>query len=302
MADNTMPMARPAARVPGHFGEWMQGRLGPDGPVALVTLACPALGVVAPGSGPGIDRLFPPRAVAGFARALGLGAVAGRGLTPTCRWARGPGPRPPVWWRARGRRDGTATPLALARACLDVEGATDPLMYPAPDRLLWAPREARVIEEMPPPPPCEIVGGYWGAPLRTDPQMMIFPDIADLVPFWRGAVARGDLAAVAGIATESARRCTARRGPDDPMEALARDLGALGHTRAHTGTARALIFAPGKVPDGAGGGAARGGADGRAELCHRGGGMSFAGMMLVGLALDLASAGPAGSMRGSGTR
>ena len=27
--------------VAGHFGEWLQGRLGPDGPVALVTLPCP---------------------------------------------------------------------------------------------------------------------------------------------------------------------------------------------------------------------------------------------------------------------
>ena len=33
------------AWVAGHFGEWLQGRIGPDGPVALVTLACPALGV-----------------------------------------------------------------------------------------------------------------------------------------------------------------------------------------------------------------------------------------------------------------
>ena len=31
--------------VPGHFGEWLQGRLGPDGPLALVTLACPDRGV-----------------------------------------------------------------------------------------------------------------------------------------------------------------------------------------------------------------------------------------------------------------
>ncbi|MCJ7874462.1 hypothetical protein [Phaeobacter sp. J2-8] len=31
--------------VAGHFGEWMQGRIGRDGPVALVTLPCPALGV-----------------------------------------------------------------------------------------------------------------------------------------------------------------------------------------------------------------------------------------------------------------
>ena len=33
------------ARVAGHFGEWLQGRLGPGGPVVLVTLPCPALAV-----------------------------------------------------------------------------------------------------------------------------------------------------------------------------------------------------------------------------------------------------------------
>ena len=31
----------------GHFGEWLQGRLGADGPVVLVTLSCPDLGVTA---------------------------------------------------------------------------------------------------------------------------------------------------------------------------------------------------------------------------------------------------------------
>lgn len=251
MADNTMPMARPATRVPGHFGEWMQGRLGPDGPVVLVTLACPALCVSAPGTGPGIDRLFAPRAVAGFARALGFGPVAWPGLDPDMPMGAGAGASTACLVASARAAGWDGAPGVLARACLAVEGATDPLMYPAPDALLWASREGRVIEDMPPPPPGVLVGGYWGTPLRTDARDSDFPDIGDLVAFWRGAVARGDLAAVAGIATESARRCTARRGPDDPMEALARDLGALGYTRAHTGTARALIFAPGKEPDGA---------------------------------------------------
>ena len=251
MADATIPVARPATCVPGHFGEWIQGRLGPEGPVVLVTLACPALCVRAPGDGPGIDRLFPPRAVAGFAAALGLGPVvwpglgcdmpmgAGAGASTAClvASARGAG------WRG--------APEVLARACLGAEGASDPLMFPAPDRLLWASREGRAIEALPPVPPCEMVGGFRGAPIRTDPEDDDFPDIADLVDFWRGAVARGDRAALAGIASESARRCTALRGPEDPVPALARDLGALGHVRAHTGTARALIFAPGRVPDGA---------------------------------------------------
>lgn len=251
MADDTTPMARPAARVPGHFGEWIQGRLGPDGPVALVTLACPVLSVSAPGQGPGLDRLFPPRAVAGFARALGLGAVAWPGLDCDMPMGAGAGASTACLVasaRAMGR---ATTPETLARACLDVEGATDPLMYPAPDRMLWASRDARVIEDIGPPPPCEILGGYWGTPLRTDAADTDFRDIADLLPFWRAAVARADLAAVAGLATESARRCTALRGPEDPMDALARELGALGHARAHTGTARALVFAPGKVPGGA---------------------------------------------------
>ena len=251
MTDNAMPMARPATRVPGHFGEWIQGRLGPDGPVALVTLACPALSVGAPGHGPGIDRLFPPRAVAGFARALGLGPADWPGLACDMPMGAGAGASTACLVASARASGWHGAPGLLARACLDVEGATDPLMYPHPDRMLWAPREARLVEDIPPPPRCEIVGGYLGAPLRTDPDDSDFPDIADLADFWRGAVARGDLAAVAGIATESARRCTALRGPDDPMDALARDLGALGHARAHTGTARALIFSPGKVPDGA---------------------------------------------------
>jgi len=252
MADSTTPMARPAARVPGHFGEWIQGRMGPDGPVALVTLACQALAVTAPGQGPGIDRLFPPRAVAGFARALGLGAVTWPGLD--CDMPMGAGAGASTACLVAGARamGWTGQAQALARACLDVEGATDPLMYPAPDRMLWASREARVIEGLAPPPRCDIVGGYLGTPCHTDPQDHAFPDIADLVPFWRVATNRADLAAVAGIATESARRCTALRGPEDPMDALAREVGALGHARAHTGTARALIFAPGKVPDAAG--------------------------------------------------
>ena len=76
-----------------------------------------------------------------------------------------------------------------------------------------------------------------------------FADVADIVEFWADAIVRQDRAALAGIATEAARRTTALRGPaDDPTEELARDLGALGIVRAHTGSARGLIYAPDKVP------------------------------------------------------
>ncbi len=37
------PNGRRQIAIAGHLGEFVQGRLGPDGPVALLTLPCPAL-------------------------------------------------------------------------------------------------------------------------------------------------------------------------------------------------------------------------------------------------------------------
>lgn len=236
--------------VAGHFGEWLQGRLGPDGPVALVTLACPDWGVrvVRRGAGAlrvsGTPEVLAPEMVQGFLATLGATLAGEVTITPDF---------PP----GGGAGMSTASLVALARlagieggpvarACLQVEGASDPLMWPGADRLLWASRRAEVLDHVGPVPPCEILGGFRGAPERTDPTDMRFPDISDLVADWSGA----GLGAKAALASESARRCTALRGPsDDPTEALAKDLGALGHARAHTGPARALIFAPGTLPD-----------------------------------------------------
>lgn len=136
----------------------------------------------------------------------------------------------------------------LAAACLAAEGASDPLMLARPDGVVWRPRDGRVVAPLMPLPRAEIVGGFWGPPIVTDPEDLDFPDIGDLLAaLGRGAVALPDLAA---IATESARRCSALRGPQkDPTEALGRALGAMGHLRAHTGSARGLVFAPGSVPD-----------------------------------------------------
>ncbi|MFO7757931.1 MAG: propanediol utilization protein [Roseovarius sp.] len=246
-----MPMF--SVTVPGHFGEWIQGRLGPDGPVALITLACPVLCARTPGRQLRTRDHLDAAQLDAFAAALGMDTQdwpdqdwpdldcdmplgAGAGASTACLVAAA---------RAVGF-DGP--PEGLARACLAVEGASDPLMFDSPDRLLWASRRAEVLRVLPAPPEAEIVGGLWGAPQRTDPSDAAFSDIADLAEFWAEAAARRDLAAIAGIATESARRCTALRGPADPMAELARELGALGVARAHTGSARALIFAPEKAP------------------------------------------------------
>lgn len=242
-----MPML--PVTVPGHFGEWIQGKMGAEGPIALVTLTCPVLCARAPGTQFRMHDHLDATRLEEFAIALGFGDPdwpdldcdmplgAGAGASTACLVAAA---------RAVGF-DGP--PDTLARACLAVEGASDPLMHDAPDRLLWASRRAEVLRVLPPPPETEIIGGFWGEPERTDPGDAAFPDIADLVEFWVEAATRSDLAALAGIATESARRCTALRGPADPMADLARDLGALGYARAHTGSARALIFAPDKAPD-----------------------------------------------------
>ena len=235
--------------VPGHFGEWLQGRLGSDGPLALVTLACPDRGVRVtrtPGSfaltG---DPVLPEALVRALLQRIDQSAEAAWHLRAAFPVGGGAGMSTAALVAIA--RDAGVTE-GLAEACLAIEGATDPLMLPAPDAVLWAPRQARVLDSVAPPPRVEVVGGFFGPPLRTDPADLAFPDVSDLVAAWRECPG---LAEAARIASESARRCTALRGPlGDPTEALAEATGALGHARAHTGSARALLFAPGAVPEG----------------------------------------------------
>lgn len=239
-------MARPVApghalRVPGHFGEWMQGRLGPDGPVVLVTLPCARLGLTA-WAAPGLPR------DTGLMR---LSAALGWPVAPVVLRARaapglGTGLSTAALVAAAHLSGWRGTPAVLARACVAAEGASDPLMFPHPEALLWASRQGRALTRLPLPPAYEAIGGFWGPVHWTDPTDDAFPDIADLVEDW--VRARG-LAAFAALASESAARTLALRGPaGDPTAGLARDLGALGWQIAHTGAARGLIFAPGTVP------------------------------------------------------
>ncbi len=248
-------MTRQAVRVAGHFGELVQGRMGPDGPVALITLPCPALAVTAhllPGQfalhQPG-GRVVPRAEVR---RLLSVAGRAPRGRIVLCAGMPvGGGAGASTAARvALGRLAGLRAPEDLAALCLASEGASDPLMYPAPERLLWASRLGTVIDRLPPLPRMEILGGFYGPPRRTDPRDSRFAEVGDLVADWRQAA--GDLAALARIASQSAARCLSLRGPaDDPTAELARRHGALGWSVAHTGSARALIFAPGMVPQAA---------------------------------------------------
>lgn len=243
------------ARVAGHFGELVQGRLGPSGPVALITLPCPVLAATAtcragafrlhqPGAGSTprrqvlalLDRLGLPRRGA-FTLRLQMPPGGGAGASTAALMALA---------KAAGARD----PQAITAACLAVEGASDPLLFAAPERLVWASRQGRVLGQMPPLPRMELIGGFTGTPERTDPADNNFPDISDLLQAWPRACGR--LEEVARLISLSAGRTLALRGAAaDPTAALARRLGALGYTIAHTGSARALIFAPGTVPEAA---------------------------------------------------
>lgn len=243
-----------ALHVPGHFGEWMQGRLGPDGPVVLITLPCAVLGVTArleAGAqgllGAALDGPHGATAAARFIADLGLDLPHGVRLQACAEAGLGTGvSSASLLALARlARWRGPAS--VLARVCLRAEGASDPLMSHNPARLLWASRQGRALARLPVLPAHEVIGGFYGAPQITDPTDNAFPDIADLVAAWRGTRA---LAGFAALAAMSARRCLDLRGPArDPTAGLAEKLGALGWTIAHTGAARGLIFAPGQVPD-----------------------------------------------------
>ncbi|WP_240758105.1 GHMP family kinase ATP-binding protein [Palleronia sediminis] len=269
-----MPLSAPRRlRVPGHFGELLQGRLGPAGPVVLVTLPCAALGTTIHG------RAARRLAIHDPARVLGPGAarrlLAGLGARPVHAALRsdlppggGAGASTAALVALARFAAPDARPERIARAALAIEGATDPLMFDAPERLLWASRMGAVVARRDAMPPLDVVGALFGPPCRTDPLDDAFPDISDLVPEWRAA---RDAAALAAVASESARRTLALRGPaDDPAPALAARLGALGFAIAHTGPARALVFAPGTVPPGAA--ATLRAAGGRGVLRFRAGG------------------------------
>lgn len=236
-------------RIAGHFGEFIQGRLGADGPVVLVTVPCAALGAEAwVEPGPPDPTVFSEVAQAFFAA---QGGLPGKRLGLTCDAPLG-----------AGAGMSTASLMALAQVSgvevladtlLAAEGAVDPLMLDDPGAVLWASRQGKVIRRFGPLPEFTIVGGFFGETEKTNAQDNAFADITDLVAFWASAVDRQDRAALAGLATEAARRTTALRGPEeDPTEDLARELGALGIVRAHTGSSRGLLYPPGKVPDGVG--------------------------------------------------
>ena len=71
----------------------------------------------------------------------------------------------------------------IARACVAAEGASDSLMFPRAERLLFAPRLGQVLRPLPALPRFVVAGGFLGPGQRTRAEDEDFPDIADLVAY-----------------------------------------------------------------------------------------------------------------------
>ncbi len=238
------------AAVSGHFGELIQGRLGQR--LALISLPCPPLRVTAtrhPALGLHIHppgQISPHRARR-FLADLGMGLRGRITLAADMPIGAGAGSSTATLVALAHLSGWQGDAQVLARACLRAEGASDPLMMDQAARLLWASREGEVLDLMPPLPSFDILGGFFGKIQRTDPEDLNFADISDLIPRWKAATT---LAEFAQLSSMSAQRNLIQRGPkNDPTEALAQRLGALGVVTAHTGTARGLIFARGQIPE-----------------------------------------------------
>lgn len=242
--------------APCHWGELVQGRLGPGGPLALVTLPCPALRAEAwfePGGRHlrAEEPLFARAAAAALAQ-LGRSGQGGGRVTVKAAAPPGGGAG---WSTATilaviravaAACAATMTPEVESRIALSVEGAVDPLAFPADAPRLWAPREARTLAALAPPPPMRIAGAFDGPGVATDPADLDFPDMAAAFTQLREAFAAGDAALAATAATRSAE-ANLRRNPKprwSAVQAIARQTGALGVAAAHTGSAVALLFAP----------------------------------------------------------
>jgi uncharacterized protein involved in propanediol utilization len=242
-------LVRVMSRVSGHFGEFLQGRIGARGPVALITIPCPVLGVTASYLGDGPFSICGPLSTERAANFLSSLGHTGQG-----RWeivsemipGGGAGVSSASLLALAKAMDVKASPEDLAKACKKAEGAVDPLMFKNPEACLWASRQARQIRCFSTAPELLIIGGFWGRPSETIASDIGFSDISDLIEAWAAAKNATEFAR---LATISAERCTALRGPVfDPTADIAKAVGALGWVRAHTGSARGLIFASDAMP------------------------------------------------------
>lgn len=252
-----MPTDWRKTSVAGHFGELLQGKLAKDGPVVLVTLPCPTLGVRIMYTPARDFRLYAPQkllsrtAVAKIFKLLGQPARGHIILQSDMPPGGGAGASTAaILGLLRLLTPIELLPEQEAQLCLKIEGASDPLMHKHCDKLLWASRYGVPLRKIPAAPDFEIIGGFGALGERTNSADDNFAQIDDLIEPWCKACRSNNRKTAGEIASTSAARNVKKRGslPIDDLLQLARDLGAHGIVAAHTGSARGLLFTPGKVP------------------------------------------------------
>ena len=242
--------------VNGHFGEFIQGKLGVTEPLVLVTIPSRfykvqvtyrkgSFGVVQNGT-----SFYDRSVVSELAK---LANVRLKGRITICL----------SMPEACGLGSSTATRVGILRAispsisvnsivsiCLKHERALDPIMYKSPERLLWAPREGKIVEKLPRLPEISCIGGLFGSPLKTNPLDNNFPIIKDLVDKWKQKnMTDKNFAEI--CAESSERTIRIKKLHDDPTRQIAKEIGALGFSIAHTGNARNFIFPNESIPSNA---------------------------------------------------
>lgn len=244
-----------SAKVAGHLGELLQGRLGPEGRVALITLPAPRLFVEAK-RGAGAFQLHQPSALA-ITRAELAELHRALRVPPQGKWviraempvAAGAGASTAVRLAVAQILRPNLPRMALERLLLKLERASDPLLAPQPERVLWASREGRVLAQMPPLPRLQVVGGFLPGRVQTDPNFKDFPNITQVVNAWGPACS--DPRALGQLVRQNAELRLAQLGQDGAwLEQLAQSVGAFGWGIAHTGTARFWLL-PAQSPQAA---------------------------------------------------
>lgn len=242
--------------VSGHFGEFVQGRIGPDGPLALITVPAPKLQThvrYVPATGAltckdphsdkmcragrmlldrfgAVDALGRLQISRPIVPALGAGTPTADILCALC---------------AIGLQRGFyLKPEEEAEICLAADGAVDPLMFR--DTVLFAPRTAWVLRVLPALPAFEPHGVFAGDGVPTDPVETDFQDMHDAFRMLEDGLDRGDLTVLARAARISAEANQARNPNPlwDDILRIGRATGSLGPMVAHTGSAIGLIYAP----------------------------------------------------------
>ena len=239
--------------VNGHFGEFIQGKLGVNEPLVLVTIPSRFYKVQVTYTKGSFEVVqngtsFYNRTVVSELAKLANARLNGR-ITICLSMP-----------EACGLGSSTATRVGILRAirpsisvnsivsiCLKHERASDPIMYKSPERLLWAPREGKIIEKLPRLPKISCVGGLFGLPLKTNPLDNNFPIIKDLVDKWkRTNMTDKNFAEI--CAESSERTISIRKLSNDPIRKIAKEIGALGFSIAHTGNVRNFIFPYESIP------------------------------------------------------